>query len=84
MATQQSARITLRDTKGAPIPVGTRATHEPGGNVFTIGYDGLTFLPEIAERNTLIVRNGLQECRVEFTLADRDPASGIVPPLTCR
>lgn len=83
-AAQQSARITIRDARGELVPVGARATHQESGNIFTIGYDGQTFLPEISETNTLIIRNDLFECRAQFTRADRDPQTGAVGPLPCR
>ena len=66
------------------MPVGARATHQESGNIFTIGYDGQTFMPEISETNTLIIRNDLFECRAHFTRADRDPQTGAVGPLPCR
>lgn len=84
IAAQDSARIEIRDSKGAHIPVGSRATHEETGHVYTIGYGGLTYIPEIGNQNTLVIRNGLAECRTSFARTDRNPETGSIGPLTCR
>jgi outer membrane usher protein len=84
IAAQDSARIEIRDVKGTQISAGSRATHEETGHVYTIGYGGLTYIPEIGDRNTLVIRSGMAECRATFSRADRNPETGSIGPLTCR
>ena len=63
---------------------GTRVTLVETGHTFTIGYGGLTYIPEIGNENTLVLQQGLSECRVRFTRADRSGPKGLIGPLTCK
>ena len=71
IAAKDTARVELRDAKGAHFTPGTRVIHEESGQPFTIGYGGLTFLPEIDDENTLHIQQDNKGCTVRFKRADR-------------
>ena len=84
IAAQDTASVELRDAKGEHFQAGTRVTMAETGHTFTIGYGGLTYIPEIGNENTLVLQQGLSECRVRFTRADRSGPKGLIGPLTCK
>ena len=83
IAAREGARITIHDGHGKPMPPGTRFFFEEGKADFTIVYGGLTFLPRIAETNTLRIEDGDKSCTMTFSHADRRGTLGEVGPLTC-
>lgn len=84
IAASDTASVEIRDAKGDHFPAGTRVKLAETGHSFTIGYGGTTYLPEIGNENTLLVQQGLTECRVRFSRSDRQGPQGSVGPLTCR
>ncbi len=84
IAAQDTASVEIRDAKGQHMPAGTRVTLAETGQVFTIGYGGLTYLPELGNENTLVIQQGVSECRVRFSRADRAGPKGSVGPLMCK
>lgn len=83
IAAKDTARVELRDGKGQHFPPGAKLVHEESGNTFTIGYGGLTFLPEIDDVNTLHIQQDNAGCTVRFKRTDRTGVKGFVGPLTC-
>lgn len=84
IAASDTASVEIRDAKGEHFPAGTRVKLAETGHSFTIGYGGITYLPEIGNENTLLVQQGMSECRVRFSRADRQGPQGAVGPLACR
>lgn len=83
IAAKDTARVELRDARGEHFSPGTKLVHEESGNTFTIGYGGLTFLPEIDEDNTLHIQQDTRGCTVRFKRSDRKGSKSLVGPLTC-
>ena len=80
-----AALLVLQDEGGRPIPVGSTATLRSSGAVAPVGYDGETFIEDLAPQNRLDVQlpDG-SGCAVVFAFA---PVKGDIPkigPLTCR
>lgn len=84
-----AASIALVDEVGRPLPPGTRVRHVESGADTVVGYDGLTFVAGLRERNRLELEgqdpqgNGWR-CSVSFDY--RRPADGSLPrmgPLIC-
>lgn len=79
-----AASIVLVDGAGHPLPPGTRVRHAESGNETVVGYDGLTFVSGLRERNRLDLDGDGWRCSVSF--AFRRPTDGSLPrlgPLTC-
>ena len=79
-----AASIVLLDEAGQPLPPGTRVHHAESGADTVVGYDGLTFVGGLRERNRLQLEGDGWRCSVGF--AYRRPADGSLPrigPLAC-
>ena len=79
-----AASIVLVDETGRPLPPGTRVHHAESGEESIVGYDGLTFVTGLRERNRLDVEGDGWRCGVAFDY--RRPADGSLPrigPLAC-
>lgn len=81
-----SVILTLPD--GAFVPVGAEVAHIESGKRSVVGYDGLTFVEDVAATNRLRVRGGGVSCEAEFDYvhSDDDPLPTLGPvvcePLT--
>ncbi len=80
-----AALLVLQDERGRLIPVGSTATLRSSGAVSPIGYDGETFVEDLAAQNRLDVQlpDG-SGCAVVFPFT---PVRGDIPkvgPLICR
>ena len=84
-----AASIVLVDGAGQALPPGTRVRHAESGGETVVGYDGLTFVTGLRERNRLDLEGQDSQgsdwrCSVGFDY--RPPADGSLPrigPLTC-
>ncbi|MGO4703466.1 fimbria/pilus outer membrane usher protein [Dyella sp. 2RAB6] len=79
-----AASIVLVDQAGQPLPAGTRVHHAESGMDTVVGYDGLTFVSGLRERNRLELQGEGWDCSVAFDY--RRPADGSLPrigPLAC-
>lgn len=83
ISAKDTARVEIRDAQGQPLPPGTKLVHEQSGHPFTIGYGGQSFLPEIADDNTLNIQIDNRSCTLHFKRSDRQGPKGTVGPLTC-
>ena len=83
--TLHAALVVLRDERGQPIPLGSMAKLRSSGAVSPVGYDGETFVEDLAAQNQLDVQlAGDGVCTVAFSFT---PVKGDIPkigPLTCR
>ena len=83
--TLHAALLVLQDERGRPIPLGSTATLRSSGAVSPVGYDGETFVEDLAAQNQLDVQlPGDGRCGVVFPFT---PVKGDIPklgPLTCR
>jgi outer membrane usher protein len=69
----RSATVTLVDPLGVPLPPGSSVAREQGEPT-VIGWDGVTYLEELASQNHLVVtRADGGQCRAEVSLADNAP-----------
>jgi outer membrane usher protein len=78
------ALLRLMDEEGAPLPVGSSATLHATGVAVPIGYDGETYLEDLAPQNELSVeRPDGRHCTASFAY---HPVPGDIPligPLRC-
>lgn len=80
----RAASIVLRTPDGAPLPPGLDVLHVESGQHTIVGYDGLTFVGDLAADNHLEISGGARRCEVEFTY--RRPDDGTLPrigPMIC-
>ncbi|WP_374439715.1 fimbria/pilus outer membrane usher protein [Pseudomonas panipatensis] len=79
-----AASVELHDTRGRPLPLGTRISRADGGEAY-VGWDGLVYLEGLQARNRLDARlpDGTH-CRAEFELDTRIETLAQVGPLSCR
>jgi len=63
------------------VPVGAEVAHVESGKRSVVGYDGLTFVEDVAATNRVRVRGGGVSCEAEFdyTHADDDPLPTLGP-----
>jgi outer membrane usher protein len=83
VSTNLGASVEIRDANGAHFPAGTRLKLQSNGHSFTIGYGGLTYLPEIADENTLIVQLPTSQCIAKFRRSDGVNSAGAIGPVRC-
>ena len=79
-----AASIVLVDGSGQPLPAGTRVHHAESGMDTVVGYDGITFVSGLRERNRLQLEGDGWQCAVAFDY--RRLTDGSLPrigPLSC-
>lgn len=79
----QAASITLVDTKGIPLPLGTPVTELRSGQSTVVGYAGQTYFSHLQTQNEIRVQlpSGML-CQLSFTLPENKKIAQ-VGPLTC-
>jgi outer membrane usher protein len=80
------ALLVLVDEAGQPVPLGSTATLKTTGTVVPVGYDGETFVENLAAADNEVVVQlpNFSRCVVSFAFT---PTPGQIPqigPLTCR
>lgn len=82
----QAASVTVHDSKGQPIALGT-AVEVNGGAGTIVGHDGVVFVEEAGQDNRLVLRARDGACEVKFRYppAGTGASGGMasVGPLTC-
>lgn len=80
-----AASIELVDSEQQPLPLGANVIHEQSGTMAIVGWDGLVYLENLAQQNTLKVTlpNG-SDCQVQFSLPQSTEQVPLIGPLTCR
>ncbi|MEN5038995.1 fimbria/pilus outer membrane usher protein [Stenotrophomonas sp. TWI1149] len=80
----QAMHVVLHDPAGAPLPVGSQV-RLPGGGSATVGYDGETYLEDVATPVQLEVDLPDGQCRVHLAppVAATSPGVPSIGPLRC-
>lgn len=80
----QAMHVVLHDPAGAPLPVGSQV-RLPGGGSATVGYDGETYLEDVATPVQLEVDLPDGHCRVHLAppVAATSPGVPSIGPLLC-
>ncbi|MCY1402145.1 F1 capsule-anchoring protein [compost metagenome] len=78
-----SAYVTLHDTRGKPLPLGSLVTLESGANAY-VGWDGLVYLEKLQALNRLAVQlpEGGQ-CQASFTMPKEQQGIPRIDALEC-
>ncbi|MFZ4833063.1 fimbria/pilus outer membrane usher protein [Rouxiella sp. Mn2063] len=80
-----SANITLHDSTGQPLPVGTLVTEQNTLQTSVVGYGGLVFFTNLQSHNTLSISQAdKSQCRISFDLNVNYHSIEQVGPLVCR
>jgi outer membrane usher protein len=82
-----AATVTLLDSHGRVLPVGTLVHVLESRRDFVVGYDGIAFIEELAARNHLIARGSDFACFAEVDFTAPPPGAGALLDLgrvTCR
>ncbi len=76
-----AASVVLTTPDGAFLPVGAEVAHVESGKHSVVGYEGLTFVEDLAARNRLRVKGSGVSCVVEFDYvhSDSDPMPTLGP-----
>ena len=80
-----AASVVLVDAGNHDLPVGSQVRHEQSGALAVVGWDGLVYLEDLREHNSLVVQ--LAEggsCRVQFELKAEADQVPLVGPLVCQ
>jgi outer membrane usher protein len=80
-----AARLKLVDTQGRLLPLGTMVTVEASGSSAPIGYDGTTYLTDLAVSNVVDVTlaDGTA-CGASFAYTAKPGHIPLIGPITCR
>lgn len=80
----RAMHVVLHDGSGIPLPVGSQV-HLPGGGSATVGYDGETYLEDVATPVQLEVDLPDGRCRVHLAppVAATSPGVPSIGPLRC-
>lgn len=82
---QAAAVLLLADEAGGPLPVGAHVLHEESDEVGVVGYDSMTFLSRLSDRNVVVVTYEGGRCSAAFEYVRPDDGSlPTVGPVTCR
>ncbi|MFP9228537.1 fimbria/pilus outer membrane usher protein [Pectobacterium cacticida] len=83
--TVRAANITLHNTDGKPLTVGTRVTHDTSGDTTITGYDGLAYFTHLGTTNRLrFMQEDGQRCSVTFSLPESLSMMASIGPLICQ
>ncbi|MDU9393989.1 fimbria/pilus outer membrane usher protein [Pseudomonas sp. zfem002] len=80
-----AASVELVDSEHRDLPLGSQVTHQQSGSLAVVGWDGLVYLENLAEQNTLRVQlAGGGTCQAQFSLAGGHDDVPLIGPLVCR
>jgi outer membrane usher protein len=80
----RAASVLLRGADGTPLAAGTPVRHRQSGLETIVGHDGIAFVDNLGEDNTLDVGQGETACTVTFRYLRADaPALPTIGPLRC-
>lgn len=79
-----AASIELVDARNQPLPLGANVVHEQTGIAAVVGWDGLVYLENLAQQNSLTVSlpDG-SNCQVQFALPESTEQVPLIGPLVC-
>ncbi|MGE8190113.1 fimbria/pilus outer membrane usher protein [Pseudomonas sp. NPDC086278] len=80
-----AASIVLVDTQQHDLPLGSGVVHEQSGTQTVVGWDGLVYLENLQQQNSLRVTlaDG-QTCRVQFAVDLNQDQIPLIGPLVCQ
>ncbi|WP_371316677.1 fimbria/pilus outer membrane usher protein [Pseudomonas gingeri] len=80
-----AASIELVDARNKPLPLGANVLHEQTGAAAVVGWDGLVYLENLAQQNSLKVTlaDG-STCHVQFAMEASAEQVPLIGPLVCR
>jgi outer membrane usher protein len=76
------AIVVFQGADGRPLPAGASGQLE-GGESFTIGYDGRTYIKDLKPENTVAIAMVDHECRASFAYEARPNEQVVIPGVTC-
>lgn len=80
-----AASIVLVDAQQQELPLGSGVVHEQSGTQAVVGWDGLVYLENLREQNTLQVTLGDgKTCQVQFAVEMNQDQIPLIGPLVCR
>jgi outer membrane usher protein len=77
-----SALVAFKRADGSFVPVGS-AGRSDTGEEFIVGYDGQSFLRNLAPRNSVVIDTAQGPCRAQFAFAARAGEQVFIPPVIC-
>ena len=81
----RAASIVLLDAAGKPLPVGSTAHLEGAdGEKDIVGFDGVLYLDNLSDHNSVEVDTADGSCHVSFQYPRNAGAIPLIGPLTCR
>lgn len=80
----RAASVIVTGPDGQRLPPGARVHHVESGRDTIVGYDGITFIDDLAERNHLLIESGDLHCEVEFEWHRQGDALQTIGPLMCK
>ncbi|ROQ48893.1 outer membrane usher protein [Pseudomonas putida] len=80
-----AASVVLVDAGNNELAVGSQVRHEQSGALAVVGWDGLVYLEDLSEHNSLVVQlAGGGSCRVQFELKAQADQVPLIGPLVCQ
>lgn len=80
-----AASVELVDANHQDLPLGSQVTHQQSGSLAVVGWDGLVYLENLAEQNTLQVQlAGGGSCLAHFSLDGSHDDVPLIGPLVCK
>lgn len=80
----RSATITLVDSAGQPLALGTPVEETTSRQVSVVGYDGIVWLSHLNRENKLVINADKGQCVVHFELPEQTPVPQRVGPIRCQ
>lgn len=80
----RSATLTLVDSAGQPLALGTPVEETTSRQVSVVGYDGIVWLSHLNRENKLVINADKGQCVVHFKLPEQTPVPQRVGPIRCQ
>jgi outer membrane usher protein len=80
-----AASVVLVDAQQHPLPLGSGVRHEQSGTHAVVGWDGLVYLENLEEHNSLqVTLDDGRTCQAQFTLDMQQDQVPLIGPLLCQ
>lgn len=80
-----AASVELVDANHQDLPLGSQVTHQQSGTLAVVGWDGLVYLENLTEQNTLLVQLASGgSCQAQFSLDGAQDDVPLIGPLVCK
>src|ERR1700730_15912905 len=77
-----SALVTFVTADGSFLPAGALGKSD-AGEEFIVGYDGQTFLKNLAPQNAVVIDTPQGQCRARFAFVARSGEQVVIPKVMC-